>query len=156
MILIMRPCSEKKKHVNDETTANSDEEVLGNRMVRFRDCLYDILIYNLDGLECIWYIFQYFVRNEIMDDAPRMSHLLYKLSVIFKQFGNNYRSIFHLENAIFSMMSSQPTLRVTSLVGDGSVPPNLRLTSLVGMSSLSPPTLRENVVKASVGMSGAT
>jgi len=84
-----------------------NEEVVGNNMVRFRDCLYDILIYNLDGLECIWYILQYFVHHEIMDDSPRMSHLLYKLSVIFKQFGNNYRSIFHLENAIFSMMSSK-------------------------------------------------
>jgi hypothetical protein len=83
------------------------EEIVGNNMVRFRDCLYDILIYNLDGLECIWYILQYFVHHEIMDDSPRMSHLLYKLSVIFKQFGNNYRSIFHLENAIFSMMSSK-------------------------------------------------
>ena len=84
-----------------------NDEVVGNNMVRFRDCLYDILIYNLDGLECIWYIFQYFVHHEIMDDAPRMSCLLYKLSVIFKQFGNNYRSIFHLENAIFSMMSNK-------------------------------------------------
>jgi hypothetical protein len=105
MILIMQPSSEKKPMNNETTVANNNEEMVGNRMVRFRDCLYDILIYNLDGLECIWYIFQYFVHHEMIDDAPRMSHLLYKLSVIFKQFGNNYRSIFHLENAIFSMMS---------------------------------------------------
>jgi hypothetical protein len=118
MIQIMRPSTEKKEDINDVTDTNkyrneipeprrvggSEDEGIGNNMVRFRDCLYDILIYNLDGLECIWYIFQYFVHHEIMDDAPRMSYLLYKLSVIFKQFGNNYRSIFHLENAIFSMM----------------------------------------------------
>ena len=124
MILIMRPTEKKElvkvapegclPKVASEGCLPNDE-IVGNNMVRFRDCLYDILIYNLDGLECIWYIFQYFVRHEIMDDSPRMSHLLYKLSVIFKQFGNNYRSIFHLENAIFSMMSSPPTLRDSSV-----------------------------------------
>ena len=92
---------------NDEAglelrTSETDIDI--EHMVRFRDCLYDILIYNLDGLECIWYVFQYFIRNEIVQDHPRIVNLLYKLSTIFKQFGNNYRSIFHLENAIFSMM----------------------------------------------------
>jgi len=101
MLLIIRPKSATNLPENDEVV---ESDIDTDHMVRFRDCLYDILIYNLDGLECIWYIFQYFIRNEILQDHPRIVHLLYKLSTIFKQFGNNYRSIFHLENAIFSMM----------------------------------------------------
>ena len=124
MLLIMRPNSSGDHRSPEElvvgrlkaslpkSVPENEEAVLGlssadidtDHMVRFRDCLYDILIYNLDGLECIWYVFQYFIRNEIVQDHPRIVHLLYKLSTIFKQFGNNYRSIFHLENAIFSMM----------------------------------------------------
>ena len=124
MLLIMRPNSSgdlwspeelvvgRLKASLPKSVPENEEAVLGlssadidtDHMVRFRDCLYDILIYNLDGLECIWYVFQYFIRNEIVQDHPRIVHLLYKLSTIFKQFGNNYRSIFHLENAIFSMM----------------------------------------------------
>ena len=75
-------------------------------IAHFRDCLYDILIYNLDGTECIWYIFQHFVSNRYICDKTKMDKFLCKLSVILKQYGNNYRSIFHLENAIFSMMEA--------------------------------------------------
>lgn len=75
-------------------------------IAHFRDCLYDILIYNLDGTECIWYIFQHFVGNAYIRDKIKMDKFLCKLSVILKQYGNNYRSIFHLENAIFSMMEA--------------------------------------------------
>ena len=75
-------------------------------IAHFRDCLYDILIYNLDGTECIWYIFQHFVGNGYICDKTKMDKFLCKLSVILKQYGNNYRSIFHLENAIFSMMEA--------------------------------------------------
>ena len=75
-------------------------------IAHFRDCLYDILIYNLDGTECIWYIFQHFVGNAYIRDKTKMDKFLCKLTVILKQYGNNYRSIFHLENAIFSMMEA--------------------------------------------------
>ena len=29
----------------------------------FRDIIYDILIYNLDAVECLWYILTYFIQN---------------------------------------------------------------------------------------------
>jgi hypothetical protein len=73
----------------------------------FRDCLYDILIYNLDGIECVWYIFRHFaVSGHLIPGSPPMQRLLYKLTVILKQYGNNYRSIFHLENAVFSILEA--------------------------------------------------
>ena len=78
-------------------------------LTNFRDGLYDILIYNLDGIECVWYIFQYFIQNQWIRDTPddntRITRLMQKMATIFKQYGNNYRSIFHLEHAVFSMMN---------------------------------------------------
>jgi hypothetical protein len=101
---------------NDATVGTAVPANTGNKgvvshpevtqMTKFRDCLYDILIYNLDGIECIWYIFQYFIRNRIIISPKKMIHLMNKLTKIFKQYGNNYRSIFHIENAIFSMMEA--------------------------------------------------
>jgi hypothetical protein len=72
----------------------------------FRDCLYDILIYNLDGIECIWTIYKYFVENGFIVDKCKNDVLLKKLATILKQYGNNYRSIFHIEHAVFSMLEA--------------------------------------------------
>ena len=72
-------------------------------VVHFRDCLYDILIYNLDVSECVWYIFSHFLREgHFMETA--VNDLLMKMYLFFKQYGNNYRAIFHLENVFFSMI----------------------------------------------------
>jgi hypothetical protein len=89
--------------VTDHETLVQDPPTL----THFRDCLYDILIYNLDGIECIWCIFRHFVVTEKLSMAsPVMTPLMYKLANILKQYGNNYRSIFHLENAVFSMLNA--------------------------------------------------
>ena len=72
----------------------------------FRDCLYDILIYNLDGIECIWTIYKYFVENGYIKDKTKNDVLMKKLAVILKQYGNNYRSIFHIEHAVFSILEA--------------------------------------------------
>lgn len=76
-----------------------------NSLTHFRDCLYDMLIYNLDGTECIWYILKHLLESGRLGESVLFG-LMYKLSVILKQYGNNYRSIFHLENAIFSIMEA--------------------------------------------------
>lgn len=74
-------------------------------LTHFRDLLYDILIYNLDGMECIWYIYCHFVKEGYLDiHGPFNQECLHKMMAIFKQFGNNYRSIFHLENAVFTIL----------------------------------------------------
>jgi hypothetical protein len=50
----------------------------------FRDALYDILIYNLDAVECIWYIFSHFVENDLLkgqdisDVLTRMHYIIVK------------------------------------------------------------------------------
>jgi hypothetical protein len=104
--------------VEEET--KQEETTTTTNLTNFRDGLYDILIYNLDGIECIWYIFQYFIQNQWIrdtpDDATRITGLMHKMATIFKQYGNNYRSIFHLEHAVFSMMNvfvKPPTANAT-------------------------------------------
>ena len=43
---------------------------------RLRDNIYDIFIYNLDGVECIWYIIYYFVNNNYINKSD-ISDILY-------------------------------------------------------------------------------
>lgn len=75
----------------------------GTQVANFRDCLYDILIYGLDAVECVWYIFSYFAKNKYFPSAA-YSTLLEKMSIFLKQYGNNYRAIFHIENVFFMMI----------------------------------------------------
>lgn len=70
---------------------------------KFRDQMYDILIYNLDAIDCVWYIFTHFVRiNYFSDDKVR--EVMESIYVFLKQYGNNYRAIFHIESIIFKMI----------------------------------------------------
>lgn len=86
----------------------------------FRDILYDILIYNLDVGECIWYILSHFSltideevkekrrkskkNNKIKKEAMR--EIIKKTYIFLKYFNNNYRPIYHLES-IFIYISSR-------------------------------------------------
>ena len=62
-----------------------------------RDNLYNILIYNLDIHECIWYIFAELCNKKNFSDNE-MFHLLLETYKFFVYFNNNYRPIYHLEN----------------------------------------------------------
>jgi hypothetical protein len=68
--------------------------------VGFRDAIYDMLIYNLDITECIWYILYYFIQNETMRDAD-VSDILDRCYMFLKYYNNNYRPIYHLESILF-------------------------------------------------------
>jgi hypothetical protein len=72
---------------------------------KFRDKIYDILIYNLDVCDCIWYIFSYFVNNNYFD-LSKINCLMEDLYLFLRQYGNNYRAIFHIERIIFAMIGS--------------------------------------------------
>jgi len=73
-------------------------------ITEFRDIIYDILIYNLDVYECIWYIIQYFVQEEMLN-AETTSAVLDKTHLFFKYYNNNYRPIYHLENMLFFIIN---------------------------------------------------
>ena len=79
------------------------EQVEKLSIARFRDHLYDILIYNLDVFECVWYIFSYFIKQSMFSE-DNLEKLLPQMYLFFRQYGNNYRAIFHLENVFFAMI----------------------------------------------------
>jgi hypothetical protein len=66
----------------------------------FRDIIYDILIYNLDAVECLWYIITYFIKNNRLSQKS-VSEILSKTFLFLKYYNNNYRPIYHLESILF-------------------------------------------------------
>jgi len=72
--------------------------------IKFRDSLYDIFIYNLDLVECLWYILSYFIRSGKLTREDS-SVLLHKTYSFLKYYNNNYRPIYHLENIMLSIIS---------------------------------------------------
>jgi DNA polymerase III delta prime subunit len=70
----------------------------------FRDTLYEILTYNLDMAECLWYIITYLINNEYLKNKD-ISDTLKKTYTFSKYYNNNYRPIYHLESIIFYIIN---------------------------------------------------
>ena len=68
--------------------------------LEFRDICYDILIYNLDINECIYYIVSYFIKNDMLksDAADKIYNKLIRFLLYYN---NNYRPIYHLESFFY-------------------------------------------------------
>jgi hypothetical protein len=76
--------------------------------IKFRDDLYDILIYNLDVVECIWHVLHYFIHhNKIAKDD--IHSILDKMHIFLKHYNNNYRPIYHLENIFYYIITKIQT-----------------------------------------------
>lgn len=72
--------------------------------VTFRDSLYDILIYNLDVVECVWYILTHFILIDKLESED-VSAVIHKTYLFLKYFNNNYRPIYHLESIMFYLIT---------------------------------------------------
>jgi hypothetical protein len=72
--------------------------------ITFRDSLYDILIYNLDAVECIWYILSHFIEENKLESND-ISNIIEKTYTFLKYFNNNYRPIYHLESMMFYLIT---------------------------------------------------
>ena len=70
----------------------------------FRDTLYEILTYNLDAIECLSYIVQYFIETNRFNKKD-ISDVLEKTYVFLKYYNNNYRPIYHLESIMFYIIN---------------------------------------------------
>lgn len=70
---------------------------------KFRDTIYDILIYNLDTTECLWYILCHFIMSEKLNTTS-ITDILNKTYSFLKYYNNNYRPIYHLESILFYMI----------------------------------------------------
>jgi hypothetical protein len=75
----------------------SDEQV---NYLKVRGVLYDVLIYNLNISESIWYILSSLIQQKKIRQES-VSRLLMKTYIFFQYYNNNYRPIYHLENYFF-------------------------------------------------------
>ena len=66
----------------------------------FRDAIYDILIYNLEFTDCLWYIISYFIKKGALVSND-ITAILKKTHLFLKYYNNNYRPIYHLESILF-------------------------------------------------------
>ena len=67
----------------------------------FRENLYDILIYNLDITECVWYILSHFIS---VGSIVNTTEILPTVYTFLKYYNNNYRPIYHLESILFYLL----------------------------------------------------
>lgn len=72
------------------------------RYLKFRDTLYDLLIYNLNVSQCVWYILKTLINDNYLDEA-KLSIILIKTYRFFQYYNNNYRPIYHIENYVYSL-----------------------------------------------------
>lgn len=70
---------------------------------QFRDALYDIFVYNLDVVECLWHILCNLIENgHLRGDA--ISDIVTRSYTFLKYYNNNYRPIYHLESMFHYMI----------------------------------------------------
>jgi hypothetical protein len=72
-------------------------------LLNMRENLYDILTYNIDIYECIWYVLYYLIDNDYIDDE-KSKNILKQLFLQLKYYNNNYRPIYHLERIIYTII----------------------------------------------------
>ena len=74
------------------------------KMLKFRDLLYDIFVYNLNITDCVWYILdQLSIQKKINKDD--LSDIMVKTYSFFQYYNNNYRPIYHLEQYMYSIIT---------------------------------------------------
>jgi hypothetical protein len=78
-----------------------------------RDILYDILIYNYDLGECIWYILNDLVTTKYLN-LNNLSDILIHTYTSLQYYNNNYRPIYHLENYIYNLITKIHNYEVKS------------------------------------------
>jgi hypothetical protein len=70
------------------------------KITELRNHLYDMLIYNIDVFECLWYILKYFIEQNRFYSREDISLVIRQTFIFLKYYNNNYRSIYHLESII--------------------------------------------------------
>jgi hypothetical protein len=72
------------------------------QFLKFRDVIYDLLIYNLDISECIWYILYTLIEKTYIKKED-LSSIMIKTNKFFQYYNNNYRPIYHLELLLLNL-----------------------------------------------------
>jgi hypothetical protein len=104
----------KKPTVKNISIMNDNYQIICNKIIdiiknyknirylKFRDTLYDLLIYNLNISQCVWYILKSLINDNYIDES-KLSDILIKTYRFFQYYNNNYRPIYHIENYIYSL-----------------------------------------------------
>lgn len=70
-----------------------------------RERLYDILIYNLNVMDCIWYILSNVILKQIVM-PDKITPMLIQTYRFLYYYNNNYHPIYHLERFIFHIINT--------------------------------------------------
>ena len=73
--------------------------------IDLRDKLYDLLIYNMDIAECIWYMLCFAINDNHLKDKDVPSVML-NTYICVHYYNNNYRPIYHLERFVFYLINT--------------------------------------------------
>ena len=74
---------------------------------QLRKILYDILIYNLNVYDCIFYILSTLITSKKIKNIESVNEsILENTYIFFKYYNNNYRPIYHLENYILYLIKT--------------------------------------------------
>lgn len=71
--------------------------------LQFRELLYDILIYDINISECLYYMYEYFV-NAGMITPTDLKDVIQQSAEQLKLYNNNYRPIYHLERIFYNII----------------------------------------------------
>ena len=71
--------------------------------IQFREIIYDILTYDINVSECIFYILNFLSSNNYIN-TNKMTSIILELSSQLKLFNNNYRPIYHLERIFYNII----------------------------------------------------
>lgn len=80
-----------------------------------REVLYDVLIYDLNIYDCVWFIVSYLINNDKLDEN-KMSDVWMKTFTFFKYYNNNYRPIYHMEHFVYYLVCSIHNLSYEELI----------------------------------------
>ena len=69
------------------------------KFLSLRELLYDICIFDLNIVNCIWYILKVLINKNKLD-IKKLNLILLETYSFFKLYNNNYRPIYHLEKYI--------------------------------------------------------
>ena len=67
-----------------------------------RDLLYNLLIFDIDISDFLFYTLNYFISKKRLT-SDNVEKLLYDVNHFFSQYNNNYRPIFHLETIFYKL-----------------------------------------------------
>ena len=68
-----------------------------------RECLYDILTYDINIQECVWFILRRLITDGLLLPIM-MNDIMLQTYVFLQYFNNNYRPIYHLENFVLLLV----------------------------------------------------